>query len=131
MPQLTPEEKLLRAIMHEPEMPDSGQGGLPYREAERLEKEAEKFKINLARGGSEQGTKFPGICFHCKNHFAYRTTTMNDPRIFCHASPKAMEMPLNVVECSDYQKVASLSLGQMTQIAWTVEYRDYLKDGYR
>ena len=113
--------------------PESGrnENGLSYRETELLEKEADKFKHNLARGTGEQGTKFSGLCFHCKNHFAYRTHTMNEPRLSCHASPKAMEMPLNVAECSDYQKVASLSLGQMTQIAHIVDPRDYLKDGYR
>ena len=117
-------------IMNEPEAPQSG-SGLSYRETELLEKEADKFKHNLARGTGEQGTKFSGLCFHCKNHFAYRTFTMNEPRVFCSAAPKAMEMPLNVAECSDYQKVASLSLGQMTQIAYPIDPRDRLKDGYR
>lgn len=56
---------------------------------------------------------------------------MNEPRVFCHASPKAMELPLNVAECSDYAQVASLSLGQMAQIAVPIDPRDHLKDGYR
>ena len=116
--------------MDAPEQP-TNINGLNYRETELLEREADKFKTNLARGTGEQGTKFSGLCFHCKNHFAYRTFTMNEPRVFCAASPRAMEMPLNVAECSDYQKVASLSLGQMTQIAAVIDPRDHLKDGYR
>lgn len=105
-------------------------------ELDSLERQQDKFKEhNLALGDREQGRKFSGICFHCRNHFAYRAGNMNEPKLYCQAKPnqagRAEQMPLNVIECSDYHSVTEMDLRTMAQIAWVIDPRDYLKDGYR
>jgi len=118
------------------EEPDEGASKLSRTELDTLERQQDKFKEhNLARGEREQGTKYSGICFHCRNHFAYRAGTMNEPKLYCQAKPtqagRAEQMPLNVIECSDYHSVTDMDLRTMAQLAWIIDSRDHLKDGYR
>jgi len=106
------------------------------RDLAAFERQTDKLKEhNLARGEREQGTKFKGICFHCRNHFAYRAAHMNEPLLYCQAKPtqagRAEPMPLNVLECSDYHSVTEMDLRTMAQLAWVIDPRDHLKDGYR
>lgn len=129
----TPEERLFKAIELDTAAPSSTRSRFSYEEVETLADSGKKFKEhNLARGDRNQGTKFSGICFHCKNHFAYRTRESNEPVLLCNQMPgKSGPLPLTIIECSDYSSVTDLTLSQMAQLAWPIETRDYLKEGYR
>ena len=73
--------------------------------------------------------RFTGLCFHCRWGFIIRAEHQNEPIIRCQELHKIM--PTNVVECNKYNSPTELGLNAMLSLAWRVEQRDYLKDGYR
>lgn len=98
-----------------------------YREIEALEEQAKTFKEYAPL--NKLAAKFSGLCFHCKWSTIIRTQRMNEPLIKC--AELSQQVPSDVVECNSYRKITDMGLASMAELAWPIEIRDHLKDGYR
>jgi hypothetical protein len=67
------------------------------------------------------------LCTGCKNGHIYRRRGDQDISVHCHSVGR--NMPPDIVECSEFRPVASLSLTQMHQIALPVDPRPGVNDG--
>lgn len=98
-----------------------------YEEIEALEETAKTFKEYAPE--NKLRARFTGLCFHCKWSTIARTKRMNDPIIRC--SEFQQLVPTDVTECNSYRRITDLGLQTMAELAWPIDTRDYLKDGYR
>jgi len=97
-----------------------------YEEIESLEERAKGFKEYAPENKLH---KFTGLCFHCKWSTIIKTKRMNDPLIKC--AELSQLVPTDVTECNSYRRVTDMGLQTMAELAWPIDTRDNLKDGYR
>ena len=107
--------------------PDIAPRKMTYEQVEALEEAAKNFKEYAPT--NRYAKKFTGLCFHCKWSTILRTTRMNEPVIKC--SELGARVPHDIIECNSYKKVTDMGLQTMAEMAWLIDPRDYLKDGYR
>ncbi len=67
------------------------------------------------------------LCTGCKHSHLYRRHGDQDVRVFCHRLDRYV--PPDIVECSEFRPIASLSLSQMREIALPVDPRPGVNDG--
>ncbi len=87
----------------------------------------EDFDFDAARQVSVRRAHGDSICAGCKHSQTYRRRGHPYPVIYCSELYK--HVPPGIVECSEFEAVASLSLEQMQQIALPVDPRPGVNDG--
>ena len=120
----------MRTLMDDSNVPQPAEprkSRFDYREIEALEEQAKHFKEYAPI--NRMAAKFSGLCFHCKWSSIIRTARMNEPRVRC--TQLEQQVPTDVVECNSYRAITDMGLAAMAELAWPIETRDYLKDGYR
>lgn len=94
-----------------------------YDLADRLERVASKLQ-GLRQ---DQFIDDKSVCNTCKHSQIVRRHNRNERVIWCHQLSK--NVPLDLSECSSYQNLTELSLGQMADIAWLIDNRSDKKVG--
>lgn len=120
----------MRAIVGDesPSLPSpSRRSKFSYEEVEALEESAKGFKEYAPT--NKLAAKFSGLCFHCKWSTVFRTQRMNEPRVKC--GQLEMWVPVDIIECNSYKRITDMGLQAMAEMAWPIDPRDHLKDGYR
>jgi hypothetical protein len=67
------------------------------------------------------------LCSGCKHAHIYRRLAAPEPTVHCRTLDRPV--PPDIVECSQFSAVASLSLHQMQQIALRIDPRPGISDG--
>ena len=67
------------------------------------------------------------LCAGCKHSHVYRRRNNPDPHVYCQELGKYV--PPDIVECSQFNPVAALSLHQMQKIALPIDPRLGISDG--
>jgi len=67
------------------------------------------------------------LCAGCKHSHIHRRRNNPDSAVYCHELGKYV--PPDIVECSQFSAVATLSLHQMHQIALPIDARPGISDG--
>ncbi len=63
----------------------------------------------------------------CKHSHLYRRPGSPDASVYCHRLDR--DVPPDIVECSEFEGVAALTLGQMRAIALPIDSRPGISDG--
>lgn len=121
---LTPEERLLRALMDEPTKPVTTTDR--YNLGEQLEQQVRPL-AGIRKRRSLEFVNDKSICMTCSNAAIYRRGSKNTHSIRCS---RLGDVPNDIEECNSYQSITELSLDQMVQIATLLDQRDLLKGGY-
>ncbi len=67
------------------------------------------------------------LCAGCKHSHLYRRRGSPDASVYCHRLDR--NVPPDIVECSEFEGVAALTLGQMREIALPIDSRPGISDG--
>ena len=95
-----------------------------YDLSERLEVEAKKLQGKKSAHFIDDKS----LCSTCKGAQIIRQASKNTRTIYC--SDLGRFVPLDISECNSYQSATTLSLNQMTAIAYMIDNRAERKGGY-
>jgi hypothetical protein len=88
----------------------------------------DEFDIHTAaRPYRDRAVAGPNLCTGCKHSHLYRR--QGAPHIAVYCQSLGRHVPPDIVECSEFEAVAALSLSQMRQIALPVDPRPGVNDG--
>jgi hypothetical protein len=95
------------------------------------EQELERLALPLKGATATPKPKGDSLCYRCKHSMIYRRSSSFDYVIRCEALPGTPQMPHDIIECSEYRTVTSLSLADMSEMAYRVDDREEPKGPYR
>lgn len=101
----------------------------PERDVEKLTTRIEKAATKLTGTVRANFVDDRSLCGTCKHATIVRRHSKNNRDIRCAIMDYAL-VPEDIVECSDYENIKTLSLTQMAEIAVLVDPRGKLETGY-
>jgi hypothetical protein len=87
----------------------------------------EDLDLEAARQMSVRRAGGDSICAGCQHSRTYRRRSQPYPAIYCNELYR--HVPPDIVECSEFVAIATLTLEQMQQIALAVDPRPGISDG--
>jgi hypothetical protein len=90
-----------------------------------------EVRAEQASAGERFKPRITGICRNCNHAMIYRTPRMNAPVVLCGVMTPERLMPTDVVECTKFNQVGTLSIWELSKLALDIDITPQKTAGFK